>query len=48
MTIHHIVMKDSMDEVVLKALKGKNTTQEALIDAVKAQLSLCALKGDCV
>ena len=37
-TIHHIVMKDSMDEVVLKALKGKNVTQQALIDAVKAQL----------
>lgn len=46
-TIHHIVMKDSMDEVVLKALKGKNTTQEALIDAVKAQLSSGMVKGEC-
>ena len=37
-TIHHIVMKDSMDEKVLKALEAKNTTQQALIDAVKAEL----------
>ncbi len=37
-TIHHIVMKNSIDETVLKALEGKNTTQQALIDAVKAQL----------
>ena len=36
-----------MDEVVLKALKGKNTTQEALIDAVKAQLSSGMVKGEC-
>ncbi len=39
-TIHHIVMKDSMDETVLKALEAKNTTQQALIDAVKAQLPM--------
>ncbi len=37
-TIHHIVMKDSMDEVMLKALNEKNVSQEALIDAVKAQI----------
>ena len=43
-TIHHIVMKDSMDETVLKALEAKNTTQQALIDAVRAQLPA---KGEC-
>ncbi len=36
-TIHHIVMKDSMDETVMKALEGKNLTQEALIDAVRIE-----------
>ena len=38
-TIHHIVMKNSIDETVRKALEQKNTTQQALIDAVKAQLN---------
>ncbi len=37
-TIHHIVMKDSMDETVLKALEQKDTAQQALIRAVKANL----------
>ena len=31
-------MKDSIDETVLKALESKNTTQQALIDTVKAEL----------
>lgn len=34
----HLVAKDTMDEVVLKALKSKNATQSKLIDAVKAKL----------
>jgi SNF2 family DNA or RNA helicase len=37
-TIHNIVTKDTIDEDVLKALDGKNTTQENLIRAVKARL----------
>lgn len=37
-TIHNIVTKDTIDEDVLKALDGKNTTQENLIRAVRARL----------
>ena len=37
-TIHHILTRDSVDADVLKALKEKNTTQQNLIAAVKAQL----------
>jgi hypothetical protein len=33
------VTKDTIDEDVLKALDGKNTTQENLIRAVRARLS---------
>lgn len=36
--IHHIVAKDTIDEQVMKALKQKDKTQTALIDAVKANL----------
>lgn len=36
--IHHIICKDSIDESVLKALKNKDLTQSALIDAVKAEV----------
>lgn len=38
-TIHNIVTKNTIDEDVLKALDGKNTTQENLIRAVRARLS---------
>ncbi len=37
-TIHNIVTKDTIDEDVLKALENKNTTQENLIQAVRARL----------
>lgn len=37
-TIHHLVVKNSVDTQVMQALKSKNTTQAALIDAVKTQL----------
>ena len=37
-TIHHIICKDTVDEDVIKALEEKNTTQQALINAVKARL----------
>ena len=36
--IHHIVTKGTIDEQVLRALKRKDRNQEALIDAVKANL----------
>jgi SNF2 family DNA or RNA helicase len=39
--IHHIIAKNTIDENIMKALKAKNKTQSALIDAVKANL-----KGD--
>lgn len=41
--IHHIIAEDTIDEQVMKALRQKDKTQTALIDAVKA-----ALKEDCV
>ena len=37
-TVHHIVCRDTVDENVLKALEQKDTTQQNLIEAVKAQL----------
>lgn len=36
--IHHILTKGTIDEQVMRALKRKDRTQEALIDAVKANL----------
>lgn len=36
--IHHIIAKDTIDEDVMKALQKKEKTQNALIDAVKAEL----------
>lgn len=36
--IHHIVAKDTIDEQVMKALKRKDKTQSALIDAVRVNL----------
>ena len=36
--IHHIVTAGTIDENILSALKQKNKTQSALIDAVKAHL----------
>lgn len=37
-TVHHIICRDTVDEDVLKALEHKDTTQQSLIAAVKAQL----------
>ena len=39
-TIHHIVTRDTVDEEVLDALKHKDTTQQNLIAAVKAHLTI--------
>ena len=39
-TIHHIVCKDTVDGDVLKALEHKDTTQQNLIAAVKAHLTI--------
>jgi SNF2 family DNA or RNA helicase len=36
--IHHIIAKDTIDEDILKALNKKETTQAALIEAVKARI----------
>ena len=36
--VQHIIAKDTIDERILKALHEKDTTQSALIDAVKANL----------
>lgn len=36
--VQHIIAKDSIDERVMKALEKKDSTQTALIDAVKAEL----------
>ena len=39
-TVHHIVCKDTVDKDVLKALEHKDTTQQNLIAAVKAHLTI--------
>ena len=36
-TVMHIITKGTIDERIMKALENGNTTQQALIDAVKAQ-----------
>jgi SNF2 family DNA or RNA helicase len=36
--IHHIITKGTIDEQIVAALKQKDKTQAALIDAVKASL----------
>ena len=36
--IHHIIAKDTIDERVMKALKVKDVSQAALIEAVKARM----------
>ena len=36
--VQHIITKDTMDERILDALRTKDKTQSALIDAVKADL----------
>ncbi|MRJ47096.1 DEAD/DEAH box helicase [Fundicoccus ignavus] len=38
--VHHILAKNTLDEYVLKALKNKSQNQNALIDAVKANLEV--------
>lgn len=38
--IHHIIAKGTIDEDVMKALRQKEKTQNALIDAVKANLKV--------
>ena len=40
--IHHIVTKGTIDEQIMTALRRKDKTQTALIDAVKAQLEVRA------
>lgn len=37
-SVHRLICKDSIDEQVIQSLKDKNTTQERLIAAVKANL----------
>ncbi len=39
-TIHHILTRDTVDGDVLEALKHKDTTQQNLISAVKAHLTI--------
>ncbi|MGN0180783.1 MAG: SNF2-related protein [Monoglobaceae bacterium] len=36
--IHHIITKGTTDERIMKALRTKETTQDALMDAVKAEM----------
>lgn len=38
--IHHLITKDTIDEKIMSALKKKDRTQSALIDAVKADLKI--------
>ncbi|MDY4798981.1 MAG: ATP-dependent helicase, partial [Bullifex sp.] len=36
--IHHIICRDTIDERVMKALAGKEAVQDALMEAVKAEI----------
>jgi len=36
--VQHIITKDTVDERIMKVLSGKAATQDALIEAVKAEL----------
>ena len=36
--IHHIIAKNTIDERVMVALENKDTSQAALIEAVRAQI----------
>jgi SNF2 family DNA or RNA helicase len=38
--IHHLITKDTIDEKIMSALKKKDRTQSALIDAVKVELKI--------
>ena len=38
--IHHIIAKGTIDEQVMKALRKKEKTQDALINAVRANLEV--------
>jgi SNF2 family DNA or RNA helicase len=38
--IHHLITKDTIDEKIMSALRKKDKTQTALIDAVKADLKI--------
>ena len=38
MVVQHIITKDTMDERIMNALRTKDKTQSALIEAVKADL----------
>ena len=38
--IHHIIAIGTIDEQVMKALRKKEKTQDALIDAVRANLEV--------
>ena len=40
--IHHIITRGTIDETIMNALKRKDRTQTALIDAVKAQMEVRA------
>ena len=40
--IHHIITRGTIDETIMNALKRKDKTQTALIDAVKAQMEVRA------
>lgn len=45
--VHHIVAEGTIDEDVMKALKRKDTDQEALLEAVKARIKKYGKGRDC-
>lgn len=38
--VQHIITKGTIDERIMKALSEKDSTQSALMDAVKAELAI--------
>jgi SNF2 family DNA or RNA helicase len=44
--IHHILARDTIDQRVMMALDNKDTSQNALIDAVKARIENLRIGGN--
>jgi SNF2 family DNA or RNA helicase len=44
-TVHHIVAKDTVDEIVMAALEGKDATQQSLLNAMEDKYHVKFKKG---
>ena len=44
-TIHHLIVRDSIDDAVVSALNNKDQTQEALLAALRYRLDKLSQKN---